>query len=87
MAQLGLDPEQMKTLSNLMKSKASEIDTIVSTIGGKVTGTWWKGKDADKFRSDWSSTHSKSLKNAASALKEVSQLVDRNRQQQETASA
>jgi uncharacterized protein YukE len=86
MAQLGLDTEHMTSLSKLMNERASDIDSTISKISTKLGNTWWKGNDAEKFRSEWGSTHKSNLKKVAEALRNVSKIIDNNKQQQEQAS-
>lgn len=54
MAQLGADVEQLDRLGAKFKEKAAEIDQMQSQITSQLTGTWWQGGDADKFRAQWS---------------------------------
>ena len=53
MAQLGADVEHLDRLGAKFKEKAAEIDQMQSQISSQVTGTWWQGSDADKFRAEW----------------------------------
>lgn len=86
MAQLGLDPEQMQTLANQLKNDAATIESLTSRITSKLHGTWWKGKDADKFRSEWTSAHVNNLKKVVSALEAASNVITTNKNQQIQAS-
>jgi len=54
MAQLGADVEHLDRLGAKFKEKAAEIDQMQSQISAQITGTWWQGGDADKFRAEWS---------------------------------
>lgn len=87
MAQLGLDPEQMQGLARQMRTEADTIDSIVTRITNKLHGTWWKGKDADKFRGDWTGVHTGNLRKVSAALKDVAKVVDSNVSQQVNASS
>jgi uncharacterized protein YukE len=53
MAQMGADVEQLDRLSAKFKEKAASVDQIVSQISTQLSGTWWKGADADRFRGQW----------------------------------
>ncbi|HNI34645.1 MAG TPA: WXG100 family type VII secretion target [Microthrixaceae bacterium] len=53
MAQLGADVEQLDRLGARFKEKAAEIDQMQAQISSQITGTWWQGGDADKFRGEW----------------------------------
>ena len=86
MAQLGLDPEQMQALSTQLKNDAATIESLTSRITSKLNGTWWKGKDAEHFRSEWSGTHASNLKKVATALQSASNVITTNKNQQIQAS-
>lgn len=53
MAQLGADVEQLDRLGAKFKEKAAEIGQMQSQIASQLSGTWWMGGDADKFRAQW----------------------------------
>ena len=50
---------------------------LVSTIGGQVHSTWWKGPAADRFRSSWESEFAPTLRRLEAALQEASQEISR----------
>jgi len=75
MAQLGADVEQLDRLSAKFKTKAAEVDQIVSQISAQLSGTWWKGGDADKFRGEWEGTMRKQLGTLRTLLEATAQTV------------
>lgn len=85
MAQLGLDPEEMTALGRNMRSESAKIDSAAKSLDGRLRGVWWKGKDAEKFKSDWQS-HRKALGQVSEALKAAAQQIDQNVNQQQQAS-
>jgi len=55
-------------------------------LAAGVSGTRWPGPDAERFRGDWSSSHSRSLSAAASFLDAAAESVLRHAAEQEQAS-
>jgi predicted trehalose synthase len=53
MAQLGADVEQLDRLGAKFKEKAAEIGQMQAQIASQLSGTWWMGSDADRFRAQW----------------------------------
>lgn len=86
MAQLGLDPEQMTALQKLMQREAGGIRTIAKQLDSQLRGAWWKGTDADRFRSEWDGTHKAQLEKIAAALDAQAKVVQKNVTQQTQAS-
>ena len=85
MAQLGLDPEAMQTLSRSMTAEADKVDNAAKTLDGRIRGVWWKGKDADQFKGDWEG-HKRTLTQVADALRAAAKKIDQNVTQQTQAS-
>lgn len=86
MAQLGLDPEQMTALQKLMQREAGGIRTIAKQLDSQLRSAWWKGTDADRFRSEWDGTHKAQLEKIAAALDAQAKVVQKNVTQQTQAS-
>ncbi|WAJ32779.1 hypothetical protein OUO20_17050 [Arthrobacter sp. FX8] len=86
MAIWGADVEQLRQLGSKLLAGASEIETQKSTLTKVLSGTDWKGPDADKFRQEWSGTHTTMLTKVAEALKEAGAQAKRNAEQQSQAS-
>ncbi len=82
----GLDVQQVRQLSTQLSQKASDIDSILSSLTGALNNTQWEGPDATKFRNDWSGQHTSVLKQVAQALRDASQNAQQNAAQQEQAS-
>ena len=82
MAQLGADVEEMDRLAKAFEQEAKAIQAAISKINGKVSGVWWKGRDADQFRSDWSGQFKPGLQKVVTALEQVSRQVKNEAQQQ-----
>ena len=86
MAIWGADVEQLRQLGSKLQAGASEIETQKSTLTKVLSGTDWKGPDADKFRGEWDSQHASNLKKVADALREAGDRAQKNAEQQQQAS-
>ena len=82
MAQLGADVEALDQLAKQFSSEAEKIKAAISSIGGKVHGVWWKGRDADQFKSEWDGQYKSALQRVAHALEDASKKVKNEAQQQ-----
>ncbi|HET7781072.1 MULTISPECIES: WXG100 family type VII secretion target [Micrococcaceae] len=86
MAMWGADVQQLRQLGSKLQEGASQIETQKSNLTSLLNSTDWKGPDADKFREEWSGTHTTQLTKVAEALKEASTRAKRNADQQDQAS-
>lgn len=86
MAQMGMDTEQMGTLGKAMQREAGQIRTLAKQLDGQLRGAWWKGTDADRFRSDWDGNHRPGLEKLATALEAQAKVITTNVTQQTQAS-
>ena len=86
MAQLGADVEQLDSLSKKFDAEAQMIAQATQQISAQVNSTWWKGPDADKFRSEWNGQHVAALAKVSQALQEAGKQASRNATEQESAS-
>ena len=68
MAQLGADVEQLDLLSRKFDEEAQRIETAVSAISAQVLSIWWQGPDADRFRNQWESTDTATLRQVVQRL-------------------
>lgn len=83
---IGSDPADMADLVNKLAHAVDQIHQITSTLDGKAHSVRWEGPDANRFKtSDWPSYKS-SLSKVAQSLEEVKGLVNRQKQEQITAS-
>ncbi len=86
MAQLGMDTEQMGALGKAMQRDAAQIRTLSKQLDSQLRGAWWKGTDADRFRSDWDGSHRAQLERVAAALEASAKVITSNVTQQTQAS-
>jgi WXG100 family type VII secretion target len=87
MAQLGADVEQLDSLSKKFDQEAQAIAQATSQITSQVHSAWWKGADADKFRSEWDGQFASQLRKISEALRQVGTVVRKQAQQQRQTSA
>jgi len=86
MAIWGLDIQQVRQLSTQLNQKATDIDSILTTLTNALNGTQWEGPDANQFRNDWSGQHTAALRNVASALRDAAAKASQNASAQEQTS-
>lgn len=86
MAFIGMDVEAVRQLAIQLDNKATDIDSIMSTLNSKLNSTDWVGSDATNFRNDWSSVHMTNLRNVSNALKDAAKSARTNADDQDTAS-
>ena len=77
MPQIGATIEEMQTLQAAFTREAGTVDQLSSAISGQVTGTWWVGPAADRFKSEWEGEFKPMLARLSAALNECSQEVAR----------
>jgi uncharacterized protein YukE len=87
MAQLGADVEQLDQLSKTFEQEAQQIAQATAKITSQVNSVWWKGPDAERFKSEWEGQYAAQLKRISEALKQVGQVVRKQASQQRQTSA
>lgn len=83
----GMDIEAVKGLSQALKTKADEINTLMTQLTTQLSNTQWVGPDATKFRDEWQSQHVQALTNVKASLENASARANTNAIEQENASA
>ena len=68
MAQLGADVEQLEMLGRKFDEESQKIEATISAISSQIAGTWWQGADADRFRNQWESADTSSLRQVVQRL-------------------
>lgn len=86
MAVWGLDVQQVRALSGQLNQKASDIQSILSSLTNALANTEWTGPDATAFRNDWSGQHTAALKQVVNALQEAAKVASSNASDQENIS-
>lgn len=88
MAVHGADADQLRTAATQFSKGASALESSAKTLHSLIgTTTQWRGPDADRFRSQWSSTSARTITAAVNALREAADILRRNATEQEKASA
>ncbi|MEL7975456.1 WXG100 family type VII secretion target [Isoptericola sp. F-RaC21] len=83
---LGLNPEEMQQLVQVLRKKADKIEELVGKLNQQVKATTWDGPDAERFKSEWESKHQTALKQVATALEQISQAAKKELDQQKATS-
>ncbi|MDO5684120.1 MAG: hypothetical protein Q4G46_15015 [Propionibacteriaceae bacterium] len=89
MVMVGAAPEELERLAAAMGQAADRIDGGVRVrIGSQLRSSPWRGRDADHFRSDWSSSLNPQLLRTAQWLRDAdTQLKQQAREQREASQA
>lgn len=74
---LGLNVAEMNNLIATCRREAQRIRAAVSDVNATVDSTWWKGKDADRFRHDWSEQHKRQVLAVAAELETLASQLSR----------
>jgi len=84
--QLGADVDGLDTLSRSLDREASRLSSAATTIGSVVGSAWWRGRDAETFRSAWSASHANAIRSIVDALRTSARDLERQAAQQRQAS-
>jgi uncharacterized protein YukE len=82
----GGDVAQLRQLARDLAGGATRINLLGQQLGSAISTGAWKGQDAERFRSDWTSSHLARLRSAAAGLETASKTLLANADQQEKAS-
>lgn len=82
----GADVAGLRHLSAAMYSAEKSLQGQLTAFSAGVATINWPGPDADIFRHDWESRHSRALRNAVVFLRAAAADLARNADQQDTAS-
>ncbi|HZN17166.1 MAG TPA: WXG100 family type VII secretion target [Micromonosporaceae bacterium] len=83
---LGMNPQEVKTLSTQFSSSADQIRQLVSSLTSQLQCVSWIGADRERFLNDWTSQHVPQLNTVAMALDTASQRAMQNAIDQENVS-
>lgn len=86
MAMIGMNVEEVRNLARQMDSVASQIETASRQITSLLGSTTWVGNDRTNFESDWQGQHMAAINNVINAVRNASQIADRNATDQENVS-
>ncbi len=85
MAELGADPVQLREVSREMRNTQRQLEDSQSRLSSMTRAVPWHGRDADRFRADWTGSVRR-LRRAAHELGEAADVVERNAVHQERTS-
>jgi len=83
---IGADPDQLEALGAQLRTGADDLDHLAQTISSMLYYGSWEGPDGDEARGDWHTTLLPALGTAAQRLREQSERLMRNAQEQRGAS-
>lgn len=84
----GADVAQLRSLASRAASSAASLGGLHRRLTAEVaSSTYWQGKDAGAFRSEWERVHSRSLVQAVARLQQMQRELTAHADQQEAASA
>ena len=84
---IGADVADLRRLSQVMDAEADKMAALQRQLTSLVhDGHYWRGQDADRFRSQWNSELSRRLAAAAACLRANAKTLRTNATQQELAS-
>ncbi len=87
MSAWGADADALDRLAKLLDSKALELERIHRMLGVQLHAAPWRGRSADRFRSQWSTVHTRAFDQSTVFLRQASKLMHANASQQRAASA
>ena len=83
----GADVAQLRQLAKDLGAGANRLNALGQQLGSSVGSGLWKGRDGDRFRNDWTSSHAKLLKSATAGLEAAAKALIANADEQEKASS
>lgn len=83
----GADVAQLRHLATAMRSAGTTLQMQLSNFNSGVASTRWPGPDAEHFRQDWKSGHSRVLRDAVAFLNSAAAELSRNANEQDAASS
>ncbi|UUL77558.1 hypothetical protein NG819_09205 [Pseudarthrobacter sp. Fe7] len=84
----GADVEQLRTLAQQFSKTADLLQQQSTQLSSQINNNpAWKGADAQRFRSDWNTSHRTLLQQTVSRLQQESKVLLKNADEQEKASA
>lgn len=86
-AQLGMIPEEVDELAGQLDAKAGDLESVLTTLNSKLTGTTWTGTDFNRFEEQWTGTIAQNLRNAADQLRTAATAARENAESQRIASS
>lgn len=86
MVMVGADPDELDRIAGQLEAEARRLENLCAQLGRQLHSAPWKGARADRFRSDWNSTHTRRVRDAAGFLRAGGDALMRNATEQRNAS-
>jgi uncharacterized protein YukE len=83
----GGDVAQLRQLAKELTGSANRLNALGQQLSSSISSGLWKGRDAERFRSEWTSSHAKLLRSATAGLESASKALLANADEQEKASS
>ena len=79
----GMEIEAVRSLARTMDARADEIDQLVASTSGVVSGMNWRGADRERFVGEWNGTHVSRLRRLSAGLRDAAERARQKAAQQE----
>lgn len=86
MAEIGADPDQLRALRGEFDSLGRRLRYSGASIDTLIRGTYWRGRDADLFRSTWSDQHRSTIDQVVATCSSIADLLAAQADEQVAAS-
>lgn len=68
---MGSDVEGLDRLARRFETEGGGLQHLMSSITAELDGVWWRGRDAEEFKTRWESELAMSLLNVSDVLSEA----------------
>lgn len=82
----GGDVAQLRQLAKDLAAGANRLNVLGQQLSSSIGSGLWKGRDGDRFRSEWTSSHARLLRSATAGLESAARTLLANADEQEKAS-
>ena len=83
----GMNPEAVEQMGTTAETSGEDVNTIYTTVQGRVTDFDWTGEDRDKYVSEFEGTLGGLVQDVVTQLGEFAERAKKNAQQQREASS
>ncbi|MBN9180518.1 MAG: PhnD/SsuA/transferrin family substrate-binding protein [Microbacterium sp.] len=75
MAVYGADVDELRGAATEFERAADRLDHVSTALGGELARAPWEGADAERFRSNWSTDHSRRIADASTRLRDAARAL------------
>ena len=83
----GMNPEAVEQMGSTAETAGDEVNTVYTTVQGRVTDFDWTGEDRDKYVSEFEGTLGGLVQQVVSQAQQFAERARQNAQQQREASS